>query len=238
MTTPALYPLFLKLHGHLCVVVGGGPIAAQKARELVASGAQVRVVSPELDEQAWADMRGAIEWVPRRFQSGDCEGARLVISATADDLVDSAVVHDGHRFNALVNTVDVVHRCDFYAGSVVRRGPITVAISSSGASPSVAVALRKSIERLLPEALPQLAQTLGERRPELLAAHPDFSARALKLNRAIEQAFHTLAERPTGIPQAHIDAWVERLIECDADCDGRCCALAALHGDFVSAEAS
>ncbi len=100
------------------------------------------------------------------------------------------------------------------------------------------MALRKSIERLLPEALPLLASTLGERRPDLLAAHPDFGARALKLNRAIEQAFHALPDLPAPLSQDRIDAWVERLIECDADCDGRCCALASLLGDHVGAEAS
>jgi siroheme synthase-like protein len=236
MPTPVLYPLFLKLDGRRCVVVGGGPIAAQKARELVASGARVRVISPELDEQAWSEMREAIEWIPRPFENGDCEGAIIVISATADDAVDAAVVADGHRFQALVNTVDVIHRCDFYAGSVVRRGPITVAISSSGASPSVAVTIRKSIERLLPEALPLVVETLGRRRPELLAAHPDFSARAIKLNRAIAQAFEKLSAL-SDVSSTSVDAWIERLIHCDNDCEGACCALELLHAGAAGAEA-
>lgn len=228
MSLPYLVPIFVKLQQRRCVVVGGGPIAAQKARSLVEAGAMVVVVSPALDPEAWAGLASQVEHVARPFARGDCAGAALVISATADDAVDATVVDDARAAGTLVNTVDVPHRCDFYFGSVVRRGPVTVAISSSGASPSVAVALRKRVEQTLHADIGLLTEILGERRAGLLEAFPDFTARATKLNGAVEQALARLAEQNTPVSTHALHRWVDAMQQCPRDCSGTCCALACL----------
>ena len=220
-----LYPLFLKLDGHLCVVVGGGPVGAQKAQGLVECGARLRVVSPDLDE-SWDPLRGSLEHVARPFQEGDVAGARLVISATGNDAVDARVVADARNHGILVNTVDVPHRCDFYAGAVVRRGVVQVAISTAGASPSLAIAVRRSVEASLPDAIAELAHVLGENRARLLAQFPAFGARAERLNRAVCDAYPKLS----GASSYALRRWMEQVLHCQNDCARaeRCCALGYL----------
>jgi len=220
-----LFPLFLKLDGHLCVVVGGGPIGAQKGIGLVDCGARLRVVSPELDE-SWQSLSASVEHVARPFQEGDVAGARLVISATGNDSVDARVVADARNHGILVNTVDVPHRCDFYAGAVVRRGVVQVAISTAGASPSLAIAVRRSVEASLPDATAELAHVLGENRERLLAQFPAFGARAERLNRAVGDAYPKLS----GVSSHALRRWVEQVLQCQHDCARaeQCCAVACL----------
>lgn len=220
-----LFPLFLKLDGHLCVIVGGGPIGAQKAEALVECGARLRVVSPALDE-SWQPLAHAVEHVVRPFEEGDVAGARLVISATGDDAVDARVVANARNLGILVNTVDVPHRCDFYAGAVVRRGMVQVAISTAGASPSLAIAVRKSVEASLPQGTAELAHVLGENRARLLERFPVFAPRAARLNRAVGDAFPRLG----GVSEDALHRWMERVLGCEHDCARaeRCCAVACL----------
>jgi precorrin-2 dehydrogenase/sirohydrochlorin ferrochelatase len=225
-----LFPLFLKLDGHLCVMVGGGPVAAQKAQGLVECGARLRVVSPALDD-SWQTLASAVDHVARPFQRGDVAGARLVFSATGDDAVDDRVVADARNHGILVNTVDVPHRCDFYAGAVVRRGVVQVAISTAGASPSLAIAVRKSVEASLPDLTAELAHVLGENRARLLEQFPAFGPRAERLNRAVGDAFPKMA----GVSSDSLRRWMEQVLACEHDCARaeRCCALACLEESCV-----
>ncbi len=222
--------MFLKLQGRLCVVVGGGPIAAQKAAGLLESGARVRVVSPTLDA-SWQALP-PVEHIARPFAEGDCAGAVLVISATADDAVDARVVDDARAAGALVNTVDVPPRCDFYAGSVIRRGLVQVAISTAGASPSLAIAVRSQVERQLPEALGAFASLLADRRPALLRQFPVFAERAGRLNRAVAEVMPLLP----AMSDALQSEWVGHVLACEHDCAraAQCCAAQrvqeVLHG--------
>lgn len=224
MVTP-LYPLFLKLDGRKVVVVGGGEIAWQKAGEFLECGAALEVISPDLvpgfhplvDE-------GRILWRARRWQSGDAEGAAVVLSATADPEVDKEVYDESKAAGALVNVVDVVDRCDFYAGAVVRRGPVRVAISTAGTSPSLAIAVRERIEQVLPERLGDLAGAFGEVRGGLLKRHPDFRARARRLGTALRVAFGRLDAETT---TAQCRAWAQVALHCERACDNaQTCCLA------------
>ncbi len=223
-----LYPLFLAVEGRRCVVVGGGPIATQKARELALSGAHVVVVSPEfggVDADEVPD--GRIEHVARRFQPGDARGALVVFSATADPEVDRVVEDDARAAGALVNIVDVPERCDFYAGSVVRRGPVTISIGTSGASPSLAIAIRRRIEAVLPEGVGRLASAFAQVRPTLKATWPAYADRARKYNALVAAMLDRLDEL------GDIDVAVERAARCDRPCDGGpgCCAFVRTEED-------
>ncbi|MFU8804095.1 MAG: precorrin-2 dehydrogenase/sirohydrochlorin ferrochelatase family protein [Bradymonadaceae bacterium] len=209
----SLYPIFLKLEDALCIVVGGGAIGAQKARELVAVGAHVRCISPEFSS-AWEALDG-VERVTRTYRPGDLRGARLVITATADPEVDEVIYEEAIREGALVNVVDVVERCQFYAGAVVHRGPVTIAIGTSGTSPSLARILRERIDAWLPRDLGDLAGRLGAVRPALLVRHPDYKARARILYACVSRAFDHLE---SGGSLAAVGSTIDAIASCAGPC--------------------
>jgi len=224
-----MYPAFLKVEDRSCLVVGGGPIAAQKTRELVECGARVDVVSPTLDSafDAFRDAGpGRLRWRQRAFERPDVVGRFLVLSATGDPAVDNVVYDEASTRGILVNVVDVPDRCDWYAGAVVRSGPVTVCMGTNGASPSLSIALRKRIERLLTPAVGHLATALGEARPSLKRAWPDYGERAKRLNRVIDGAL----DRVDALSNDDVNTLIAAVRGCDRSCDAAtpCCALDAL----------
>ena len=146
-TFPAYYPVFLSLKGRRCVVVGGGPIAEGKVRNLIKQPCEVVLISPDATESLarWA-ADGRFEWKRREYREGDLEGAFLAIGATGDLEVDRLMSEEAERERTLLNVVDYVPLCMFIAPSIVERGPVTFAISTSGASPALARKLRESMQ--------------------------------------------------------------------------------------------
>ena len=138
------YPAYLDLTGRRCVVIGAGDIAERKVAQLLASGADVTLVSPtataELERLAGA---GDLRWIKRAYVRGDLAGTALAIAATDDEAVNRAVHAEAEREKTLLNVVDVPSLCGFIAPSVVERGPVTVAISTAGTSPALARKLRE-----------------------------------------------------------------------------------------------
>ena len=180
MTTPntALFPMFVKLSGRCCLVVGGGYIAESKVGSLLTSGASVTVVSPALTASLRRQERqGAFAWLARRFAVSDLDGAFLVIAATSDDAVNDLIFQEADRRGVLCNAVDQPPRCHFYFPAVVRRGALQIAISTAGLSPSLAQHLRKELEaEFAPEYAEWLAW-LGAVRQALMARSIDFGTR-------------------------------------------------------------
>ncbi|HEY4181681.1 MAG TPA: bifunctional precorrin-2 dehydrogenase/sirohydrochlorin ferrochelatase [Kofleriaceae bacterium] len=179
MTTP-LYPVFLKLDGLSVVVVGGGEVAASKLDGLVATGAKITVVSPTIHVAIRA--RANLTLVEREFQPTDLDGARWVVAA-ATPAVNLQVSAAADARRLFVNAVDDVSSASAYLGGVIRRGDVTVAISTGGRAPGLAGLLREGLERILPDlqSWVELAATLrtehkrdkvpmAERRPLLLRA--------------------------------------------------------------------
>jgi len=220
---PRMYPVFLKMEGIPCLVIGGGPIAYQKASELWECGAVVRVISPDLDAQ-WTEAiaTSCATHIARPYAPGDVGDARMVISATADPVVDAMVYEEARARGAWVNIVDVPDRCEFYAGSVVRRGPVVVSISTSGASPSLAIAIRRRVERALPAGVGDLAATLGKMRASILSRFPSYRPRADRMNHVVARIFEELSEELT-CPTVPL----ERALRCPHEtCNpAACCAF-------------
>ena len=145
------YALFAQLEGLCVVVVGAGRVAARKVASLLECRAQVRVIAPEaVDEIAEAASLGRIELVSRPYASGDLSGAVLAIAATSDRAVNEAVFAEAQQRSMLVNVVDAPELCNFTAPSVLRRGKLQVAVSTSGAAPSVAREVRLGLEQDFP----------------------------------------------------------------------------------------
>jgi len=162
------YPVVLDLTGRPCLVVGGGAIALRKVSALVEAGARVTVVSPSLTP---AVLRLATEaplrWRPREYAAGDAAGFVLVMVATDDRAVNAAVAAECRERGIWVNCADDPARCDFILPSVLRRGAVTVAVSTGGQSPTLARLLREDLDALLPWDVAALTDVVGSVRSAL-----------------------------------------------------------------------
>jgi precorrin-2 dehydrogenase/sirohydrochlorin ferrochelatase len=166
----SLFPMFLKLEGKRCLVVGAGKIGESKIRSLLVARAQVRVIAPSATPtvSAWA-RAGVLDWEARAFQSEDLNSIFLVVGATSSIEVNDAVYREAQARNILCNIVDDPERCDFYYPSVVRRGDLQVAISTAGHSPALAQRLRREFEAQLAPVYAGWLEELGRTRTELFA---------------------------------------------------------------------
>ena len=170
MDEPALFPIFLKLSGRACVVVGGGSVAEGKIRSLLEAGAKMRVISPKVTEQIVAWSREArLKWAARNFKNGDLRNAFLVVSATNDGEVNAAVRAEAEKLGILCNAVDDPEHCNFYYPAIVRRGPLQIAISTAGQSPALAQRLRVELEQQFGPEYEEWVRELGEVRQRLFA---------------------------------------------------------------------
>ena len=142
-------PVFQKVTGKLCLVVGGGEVGKRKAGVLLEAGAKVRVVAPQIDP-ALAAMHG-IEPVVARFEEKHLDGVTLIIAATNDRGVNKQVSALAQARNIPVNVVDDPELCSFIMPAIMDRSPLMVAFSSGGASPVLARMLRGKLETMIPQ---------------------------------------------------------------------------------------
>lgn len=179
------YPVSLDLHGVDVLVVGGGRIGARKVAALGAAGARVRLVAIEVSDHV--DRAGVAEVRERRFEPSDLDGVRLVVTATGDPVVDADVAAAARGRGIWVNAADQPDGCDFILPAITRRGRITVAVSTDGASPALAGALRGRIDALLTDRIADLADELATERAEIHARGE--STEAIDWSARITQAF-------------------------------------------------
>jgi precorrin-2 dehydrogenase/sirohydrochlorin ferrochelatase len=140
------YPVFLNLKGKKAVVVGGGKVAERKILSLLKAGSDVKVISPYLTKRLEKEkLRGRIKHTPRQYRKGDLESVFLVIAATDSGVINERVSKDAPY---LVNVVDTPHLCNFIVPSIVNRGLLTIAVSTSGVSPGLSRSIRKELEKL------------------------------------------------------------------------------------------
>lgn len=157
-----------RLAGATVVVVGGGAGAEGKVETLLGTGARLVVVSPRITTRLQElAAEGRLAWRPRRYRRGDLRGASLVFAATGDGRLDARLRRHAHRAGALLNAVDDPANCDVTVPAVVRRGPVTVAVTTDGHSPAAARFLREVLDALLPAELGDLVALAAEARAEL-----------------------------------------------------------------------
>jgi precorrin-2 dehydrogenase/sirohydrochlorin ferrochelatase len=159
------YPSVLNLSGRRVLVVGGGEVALRKARALADAGATVRVVAPDLLPAFAED--GRFECLAARYEKRHLEGARVAVAATDDEAVNRRVAEDARAAGVLVNVVDRPELCDFIVPAQVRRGDLLIAISTSGAAPSLARRLRERLEKEFGPEYATLLEVLREVREDL-----------------------------------------------------------------------
>lgn len=141
-----MYPAFLRLNGRRVVLVGGGRVAAGKLQGLLAEGAQVTVVAPEIRSEI--DQPGVV-LKRRSFEDADLDEAWYVVAAAPSE-VNRQVLAAAERRRVFVNAVDDPPHATAYAGGVVRRDGVTIAISTNGRAPALAGLLREALDAWLP----------------------------------------------------------------------------------------
>jgi len=167
-----LLPIFLKLAGRRCLLVGAGNVALEKIGSLLKTGLRLTVIAPDArHEVRELANEGKLVWIQREFAAADLEGNFLVVAATDSPAVNAAVYRGCVERNIICNSVDDIPNCDFYFGSVVARGDLQIAISTAGESPAVAQRLRREIDEQLPQDLGEWLRNLGQLRREVLDTH-------------------------------------------------------------------
>jgi len=165
---PPYYPVSLSLSGRKCLVVGGGSVAQRKVATLLEHDAEVRVISPELcPELEQMAAKGLIKALAREYQSGDLKGAFVVIAATDDGKINDLVAQEAEQRGMLVNVVDDPTVSNFIVPSYLRRGDITVAVSTAGRSPALARKIRHRLEKEFGAEYATLARLIDDVRSEL-----------------------------------------------------------------------
>lgn len=150
---PGYYPVMLDIRERPVIVIGGDRVAAGKAAALVACGAAVTVISPEFCPEM-LDLAEQEQVILQRksYEPGDLAGAFIVVAVTTDESMIESIWQETQRRGQPVNIVDIPRYCSFILPSILRRGKLTVAVSTEGASPSLAKRVRQQLEEILPPA--------------------------------------------------------------------------------------
>jgi siroheme synthase-like protein len=179
--------VFLDLRDRPCVVVGGDAAALAKVEGLIEAGARVTVVAPELEPGLAAlAASGAILHRARGYRRGDLAGAFLALSVVRDPAVARPFFEEAEALGIPANVMDDIPHCSFIAPSIVRRGDLAVAISTSGRAPALAVRLRQRLERELGAEHGRFLELAGALREPLAEACPDFEERRRRWYRLVD----------------------------------------------------
>jgi precorrin-2 dehydrogenase / sirohydrochlorin ferrochelatase len=170
----SLFPMFVKLEGKRCLVVGAGKVGEPKIGGLIDTGARIHVIALEASEavHTWA-AAGKITLELRAFTAGDLDGIFLAVVATASRTLNGSIYREAQGRGVLCNVVDDPEYCDFYYGAVVQRGDLQIAVSTNGQSPSLAQKLRQQLERQFGPGYARWVAELGETRKLVLASDLD-----------------------------------------------------------------
>jgi siroheme synthase-like protein len=207
------YPIFLVgLADKRCVVVGGGSEAERKVTGLLECDAAVTVISADLTAQLrlWAD-GGTLTWVPRAYQPGDLQGAYLAIVTDSSPTMRAAIYREAETEHVLLNVEDDASHSHFTTGAVMRQGALTIAVSTSGCAPALAVRLRQQLERTFGPEYALFLDWLRAVRAPLAARYPNFSERRARWYALVD------SEILSWLRQGRVDLARQRLAEIIAD---------------------
>jgi siroheme synthase-like protein len=222
-----LLPLFLNVTGRPVVLVGGGRVAAAKLQQLLAAGARVTVVAPEISAAittnvgaAFQAARGGhpervalrdepVRIVERGFRPQDLDGAWLVVAAATPD-VNRAVAAAAEERRLFVNAVDDPANATAYLSGVVRRDGVTIAISTSGHAPALTALLREALDALLPRDLPAWIERARAQRVVWRRDAVPMDRRKPQLLTALNAIYGRADEGPASVPWLHApeDSWL------------------------------
>lgn len=193
---PRYYPLALDLRDRRVVVIGGGPVATRKAAELLKAGARLTVVSPTVSARLarWA-REGRLRHRARAYRRGDLRGACLAVAATSMPEEHTKIAVEARGTATWLNVVDEPALCDFIAPAVIRRGDLTIAISTGGKNPALARRLKRTLGNLIGEEYGRATRLLGAVRVGLREAGYPPSVRSRIVDRLMASALMTHLRR-------------------------------------------
>jgi uroporphyrin-III C-methyltransferase/precorrin-2 dehydrogenase/sirohydrochlorin ferrochelatase len=190
------HPIFLNVDGLPVVVIGGGTVAERKIETLLESGACITVVSPEVTDAIAARGReGRVAIQLRPYRTGDLAACRLAYAATSDPEVNRAVRDEAQAEGVWLNAVDKPDLCDFISPAIVRRGDLTLAVSTSGRCPALAKRIREDLEREYGPEYAALVEQMGEARDRDRAGAGEASEDAPAAHETVADAASQLAEQ-------------------------------------------
>jgi precorrin-2 dehydrogenase/sirohydrochlorin ferrochelatase len=196
----SLFPMFLKLEGRHSLVVGAGKVGEPKIAGLLETGAHIRVVSVDASPavREWAHI-GRVDLDLRPFQADDLNGVFLAVVATSSRPLNQRIYDEAQKRGILCNVVDVPDLCDFFYPSIVRRGDLQIAVSTSGKSPSLAQKIRQQLEKQFGPGYESWVTELGETRKLILSSDLDKQRKldllhSLASREAVEAALAELPE--------------------------------------------
>lgn len=199
------YPIVLQLAGKDCVVVGSGPVGMRKVRGLLSAGARVRVISPTGLQQVGLER---VEIIPRAFCPGDLAGACLVFAATGDNDSDRAVAAEARSLGIPVCLAGLPDEGDFSLPAVLRRGDLSVLVSTAGRSPALATLVRDQLESFLPDTWAILLDIAAALRQQALSAPGSIDYSAEKLRHLLSGSLlELLADRD----EVAVDRWLQHV---------------------------
>lgn len=177
------YPIMLRIHGRLAVVVGGGEVGARKARSLRRAGAEVKLICRDAKPPAGLQ---DVQVIASAYRPALLKGAFLVFACTDDPQRNAAIAADARRLGALVNVADQRGDCDFFLPAVASDGEVKLAVGTGGAAPALAARLRDAMAGALPARIGEFAALLGELRETLKLEVPDRARRGRIMRRLAE----------------------------------------------------
>jgi len=178
------FPVFLNLKDKLCLVIGGGKVAERKVENLLKTGAKVKVISPEVTPALKKLVEeGKIEWERRVYKKRDLNSAWLIIAATNDPKAQKEIYKEAEEKRIFCNVVDVPELCSFIVPSTIKRGLLTIAISTSGVSPAVARRLRETLEEIIGEEYNFYLELMKNLRKQILSLNLSAEEKEKKLQK-------------------------------------------------------
>lgn len=210
---PRTYPVSLVLEGQKALVVGGGAVATRKVEGLLPYDIAIAIVSPSITDtlRRLVDARRCT-WKPKDYSAEDLRGADIAFVATDDEGVNAQVYRDASEKHVMINVADRPELCSFFLPSVLRRGKLSVAVSTEGSSPLTARRLRDQIEEGIPERFEDYLDLLHAWRPRVIASLPEESDRY----RFWQQATDGRVQR---LVQDGDVTGAEQLMECLLECE-------------------
>jgi precorrin-2 dehydrogenase/sirohydrochlorin ferrochelatase len=186
----SVFPLFVDLKGKLCVVVGGGKVAARKVETLLRFEPDLCIIAPEVDSYIETlEKQGLIKIKRKDYCREDLEGAFLVIAATSSDEVNKCVFENAKERNLSVNVVDDPDKCSFIFPSVVKRGDLVIGISTSGTYPALTKKIRKLTEELFNEDYSEILDMLADFRVRVRNSNLNRQEREAILKKVVEEFY-------------------------------------------------
>ncbi|RJX41434.1 bifunctional precorrin-2 dehydrogenase/sirohydrochlorin ferrochelatase [Paenibacillus pinisoli] len=202
------YPVALRLAGRLCIIVGGGKVAERKLRGLIEAGAdRIELISPDVTREIEACAAGGrLIWRNRPYAQGDLEEAWLLIAATDDHALNASLAEEADKLGILSNIADDYESGSFITPAVTRNGPLIMAVTTSGASPALAKALKKELDERYGNRYGEAAERLGELRKLILAGDDSSEAKEELLRLAAKEVLEA------GIEDRTPEQWLKGLI--------------------------